>query len=116
MFDETVTPETPDLFEGMTAISAVLDESIRDFNDRRVLSVFVDKTRMDKKAREIAFLQRRADLLVVCDAIQSEERGHFAGRARLFAGKRRTEHFARVQVGRLSGLVHNVPHLLQRRA
>ena len=60
MFDETVTPETPDLFEGMTAISAVLDESIREFNNRRVLSVFVDKTRMDKKAREIAYLNRRA--------------------------------------------------------
>ena len=60
MTDEVMTPETPDLFEGMTAISAVLDESIRDFNDRRVLTVFVDKTRMDKKAREIAFLNRRA--------------------------------------------------------
>ena len=63
MFDETLTPDTPDLFEGMTAISAVLDESIRDFNDRRVVSVFVDKTRMDKKAREIAFLNRRASEL-----------------------------------------------------
>ena len=60
MHDENTTPETPDLFEGMTAISAVLDESIRDFNARRVLTVFVDKTRMDKKAREIAFLNRRA--------------------------------------------------------
>lgn len=60
MHDENTTPETPDLFEGMTAISAVLDETVRDFNDRHVLTVFVDKTRMDKKAREIAFLNRRA--------------------------------------------------------
>jgi len=60
MFDQAVSPESPDLFEGMTAISAVLDETVRDFNDRRVLTVFVDKTRMDKKAREIAFLNRRA--------------------------------------------------------
>ena len=65
MFDENhvQTPDTPDLFEGMTAISAVLDPTVRDFNDRRVLSVFVDKTRMDKKAREIAFLHRRAEEL-----------------------------------------------------
>lgn len=60
MYDEHTTPATPDLFEGMTAISAVLDPTVRDFNDRRVLTVFVDKTRMDKKAREIAFLGRRA--------------------------------------------------------
>ena len=65
MFDENnlQSPDTPDLFEGMTAISAVLDPAVRDFNDRRVLSVFVDKTRTDKKAREIAFLQRRAQEL-----------------------------------------------------
>ena len=62
MFDEleVQSPDTPDLFEGMTSISAVLDPSIGEFNDRRVLSVFVDKTRMDKKASEIAFLNRRA--------------------------------------------------------
>jgi 23S rRNA (guanosine2251-2'-O)-methyltransferase len=50
-----------DLFEGMTAISAVLDPDIRPFNDRRVLTVFVDKTRMVKKARELSFLRRRAE-------------------------------------------------------
>ena len=63
MFDESASPHTPDLFEGMTAISAVLDPDIRRFNDRRVLSVFVDKTRMDKKSRELSFLHRRADEL-----------------------------------------------------
>lgn len=64
MLDETVpSPAAPDLFEGMTAISAVLDPAVRDFNDRRVLSVFVDKTRREKKAREIAFLQRRGEEL-----------------------------------------------------
>ena len=46
---ENTTPESPDLFEGMTAISAVLDEAVRYFNDRRVLTVFVDKTRMVRK-------------------------------------------------------------------
>lgn len=58
MFDETVP--APDLFEGMTAISAVLDPAISAFNDRRVTAVFVDKSRVEKKAREIAFLRRRA--------------------------------------------------------
>ena len=61
MFDETTLSNAPDLFEGMTAISAVLDPTIRDFNDRRVLSVFVDKTRMDKKSRELSFLRHRAE-------------------------------------------------------
>lgn len=54
------TSPAPDLFEGMTSISAVLDDSIRGFNDRRVLSVFVDKTRLDKKTRELAYLKRRS--------------------------------------------------------
>ncbi len=60
---ENVSPQTPDLFEGMTAISAVLDPSITAFNDRRVTAVFVDKSRAAKKAREVAFLRRRADEL-----------------------------------------------------
>ena len=61
MSDEiTRIPSTPDLFEGMTAISAVLDPSIRDFNDRRIQTVFIDRTRTEKKAREIAFLRRKA--------------------------------------------------------
>lgn len=59
MSDE-MTPASPDLFEGMTAISAVLDPSIRDFNDRRIRTVFIDRTRMKKKAREIAFLRHKA--------------------------------------------------------
>ncbi len=66
--DEHTNPSTPstdmvhhpDLFEGMTAISAVLDPAIRSFNNRRVLTVFVDKTRMDRKTRELAFLRHQA--------------------------------------------------------
>ncbi len=54
---------TPDLFEGMTAISALLDPAVAGFNDRRILSVFVDKTRVEKKAREIAFLRRKSEEL-----------------------------------------------------
>jgi len=63
MFDDNTTPATPDLFEGMTAISAVLDPDIREFNNRRILTVFVDKTRMDKKPRELGFLRHRAEEL-----------------------------------------------------
>lgn len=58
MLDETMP--APDLFEGMTAISAVLDPTVSAFNDRRVTAVFVDKARIDKKAREVAFLRRKA--------------------------------------------------------
>ena len=61
MFEEQTA--APDLFEGMTAISAVLDPDIRAFNDRRVVTVFVDKTRMDKKSRELAFLRHGAEEL-----------------------------------------------------
>ncbi len=61
MLDDTNAIPAPDLFEGMTAISALLDPSIAAFNDRRVLTVFVDKTRVEKKARELAFLRRRAE-------------------------------------------------------
>ncbi|MBQ9151313.1 MAG: RNA methyltransferase [Clostridia bacterium] len=63
MLDETYSVNAPDLFEGMTAISAVLDPAIRDFNDRRVLSVFVDKTLMEKKSRELGFLRHKAEEL-----------------------------------------------------
>ncbi len=63
MFDENASVNAPDLFEGMTAISAVLDPAIRDFNDRRVISVFVDKTRMEKKSRELGFLRHKAEEL-----------------------------------------------------
>ena len=62
MSSENTAP-LPNLLEGMTAISAVLDPAVRDFNDRRVITVFVDKTRLDKKAREVAFLRHRADEL-----------------------------------------------------
>ncbi len=60
MLDEKNAIPAPDLFEGMTAISALLDPAVAAFNDRRVLSVFVDKTRVEKKAREIAFLRHKA--------------------------------------------------------
>lgn len=58
-----LSPATPDLFEGMTAISAVLDPEIATFNDRRITAVFVDKDRMVKKGRELAFLRRKSEEL-----------------------------------------------------
>ncbi len=60
MFDEQNSSTEPNLFEGMTAISALLDPAVAAFNDRRVISVLIDKTRMEKKAREIAFLRHKA--------------------------------------------------------
>ena len=54
---------TPDLFEGMTAISAVLDPAIAAFNDRKISMIFVDKDRMAKKGRELAFLRHKSEEL-----------------------------------------------------
>ena len=59
----TPTPETPDLFEGMTAISAVLDPTISIFNDRKIHMIFVDKERMTKKSRELSFLRHKSEEL-----------------------------------------------------
>ena len=56
-------PATPDLFEGMTAISAVLDPTIAFFNDRKINMIFVDKDRMAKKSRELAFLRHKSEEL-----------------------------------------------------
>ena len=60
MSDEQTVIPSPDLFEGMTAISAVLDPSVAAFNDRRVTAVFIDKAKIEKKAREVAFLRHKA--------------------------------------------------------
>ena len=60
MSDEQTLIPSPDLFEGMTAISALLDPAVAAFNDRRVTAVFVDKAKIEKKAREVAFLRHKA--------------------------------------------------------
>ena len=57
------SPASPDLFEGMTAISAVLDPAIAPFNDRKIHMIFVDKERMVKKGRELAFLRHKSEEL-----------------------------------------------------
>ncbi len=60
MSEEQNIIKEPDLFEGMTAISALLDPAVAAFNDRRVTTVFIDKTKLDKKAREVTFLRHKA--------------------------------------------------------
>ena len=60
MSDEQNVIPSPDLFEGMTAISALLDPAVAAFNDRRVTAVFVDKAKVEKKAREVALLRHKA--------------------------------------------------------
>ncbi len=60
MSDEQHVIQEPDLFEGMTAISALLDPSVSVFNDRRITAVFIDKSKSEKKAREIAFLRHKS--------------------------------------------------------
>ncbi len=56
-------PLPSNVFEGMTAISAVLDPSISSFNDRKIHAIFVDKDRMNKKSRELAFLRHKSEAL-----------------------------------------------------
>ena len=45
-----------DYFEGMTSISAVINSIISGDSDRIIFKIYYDKTRADKKAREISYL------------------------------------------------------------
>ncbi len=73
----TPSPDSPDLFEGMTAISAVLDPTIAAFNDRKISMIFVDKDRMAKKSRELAFLRHKSEELgFAIQPVPSEDLDH----------------------------------------
>lgn len=48
------------ILEGMTSLSALLNAQGQGFNDRRVLSVWVDGARTEKLSRELRFLRARA--------------------------------------------------------
>ena len=49
-----------DVMEGMSSISAVIKAIETGKNDRRIRTIFVDKTKKDSKRREIGFLQHKA--------------------------------------------------------
>ena len=52
-----------DIMEGMSSISAVIKAIESGSTDRRITTVFVDKSKKRSKEREIAFLQRKANAL-----------------------------------------------------
>lgn len=51
------------IFEGMTSISALLEAVRRGVNDRRIHEILVDRERLSKKSREVAFLRARCEEL-----------------------------------------------------
>ena len=47
-----------DIFEGMTSISALIKSIIEGSNTRRIVAVMFDKSRVEKKQRELSYLHR----------------------------------------------------------
>ena len=47
-----------DIFEGMTSISALIKSIIEGSNTRRIVAVMFDKSRVEKKQRELSYLLR----------------------------------------------------------
>ena len=52
-----------DIMEGMSSISAVINSMINGCSDRKIITVYVDKSKKKSKAREIAYLSKNASLL-----------------------------------------------------
>lgn len=52
-----------DYFEGMTSISAVINSILSGDSDREILKIFYDKSRADKKIRELSFLKAMSEQL-----------------------------------------------------
>lgn len=60
MQKETSKFTESDVMEGMSSISAVIKAMEAGSTDRRITTVFVDKSKKESKRREIAFLQHKA--------------------------------------------------------
>lgn len=60
MQKETTKFTESDIMEGMSSISAVIKAIEAGKTDRRIRTVFVDKSKKDSKRREIAFLSHKA--------------------------------------------------------
>ncbi len=52
-----------EIMEGMSSVSAVIKACENGISDRKIKIVYVDKSKKNSKAREIAFLQRKAAAL-----------------------------------------------------
>ncbi len=60
MQKETDKFNTSDVMEGMPSISAVIKACENGLSNRKVINIYVDKTKKKSKEREIAFLQRKS--------------------------------------------------------
>ena len=52
-----------DIFEGMTSISAVIRSVFEGSNTRKIMAVLYDRSRTEKKQRELSYLQRMSEQL-----------------------------------------------------
>ena len=52
-----------DIFEGMTSISAVINSINNGTNDRKIIKILYDRSRAEKKCREIAYLKIMSERL-----------------------------------------------------
>lgn len=60
MIKEASKFSSSDIFEGMPSISAVIKSIERGITDRRIISVFVDKSKKRSKYKEISFLSAKS--------------------------------------------------------
>ena len=56
MFSENILDGNVDVFEGMTSISAVINSILSCGSERRIIKIFYDRSRLQKKSREISYL------------------------------------------------------------
>lgn len=67
-----------DVMEGMSSISAVIKSIEAQRSDRKIVSVYVDRTKKRSKFREIAFLERKAaELGFSVDLVSESEISEF---------------------------------------
>lgn len=60
MQKETEKFNTTDIMEGMSSISAVISAIKSNTTDRKIISIYVDKSKKESKKKEIAFLNHKA--------------------------------------------------------
>ena len=60
MQKETEKFNNTDIMEGMSSISAVISAIKSNITDRRIISVYVDKSKKESKKKELAFLSHKA--------------------------------------------------------
>ncbi len=59
----TDSSDNYDIFEGMTSISAVIKSIMEGSNTRKVVAVLYDKSRVEKKQRELSYLRRMSSAI-----------------------------------------------------